>query len=133
MAVTGSKKALSREHEEYVALQYGARRSPSSGAAVTDLGDVKGSDILFECKGKFGERTGENPVRSTLVKQFEKVADEAWQGGRTPAMALRFYMPESVLANNEGFVDLVVRLLDDDVADYEEAFIQGERTGRNAD
>lgn len=114
MAVKGSKKALSQEHEEYIAARYGGRRSPSSGAAFTDLGDVRGSDMLVECKGQFGERAGAKPVRSTLVNQFEKIADEAWQGDRTPAMALRFYVPDSPLADNLGYVDLIVKLLEDD-------------------
>lgn len=84
---------------------------------MTDLGDVKYPGYLIECKAQFGERTGHTKVRSTLVSQFEKAADEAWQGDRTPAMALRFYMPESTLADNKGFVDLIVRLLEDDLAD----------------
>lgn len=117
MAVKGSKKDLSKEHEEYVAVRYGGRRSPSSGAAFTDLGDVRVPEMLVECKGKFGERTGDKPVRSTLVTHFEKIADEAWQGDRIPAMALRFYMPESPLANNLGYVDLIVKLLEDDLGD----------------
>lgn len=118
MAVKGSKKDLSIEHEEYVAARYGGRRSPSSGAAFTDLGDVRrGVDLLIECKGEFGERTGKKPVRSTLVSYFEKIADEAWQGDRIPAIALRFFMPDSPLANNLGYVDLIVKLLEDDLDD----------------
>lgn len=117
MASQGSKKALAVEHEEYVAARYGGRRSPSSGAAFTDIGDVRGVDLLIECKGTFGTRTGAKPVRSTLVNHFEKIADEAWQGDRTPALALRFYMPESPLANNMGYVDLVVKRLEDDCGD----------------
>lgn len=131
MAVTGSKKALSKEHEEYVASRYGGRRSPSSGAAFTDIGDVRGADLLFECKGKFGIRTGEKPVRSTLVTQFEKVADEAWQSSHTPAMALRFYMPDSPLANNLGYVDLVLKLLEDDLSLSEDAYQAGREDEQN--
>lgn len=117
MAVKGSKKDLSQEHEEYVAARYGGRRSPSSGAAFTDLGDVRDGEgeFLFECKGKFGEKIGKSKVRSTLVTQFEKIADEAWQGSRTPIVALRFFMPESPLADNYGYIDLVVKLLSDDI------------------
>lgn len=117
MAKRGSTKALSIEQEEHVAKLYGGRRSASSGASPTDLGDVRveAEDTLFECKGTFGELTGKNPCRSTLVTQFEKVADEAWQGGKEPAMALRFYMPDSPLADKRtGMVDLSVRLLRDD-------------------
>lgn len=116
MARKGTKKALSVEQEEFVAQKYGAVRSKSSGAADTDAGDVRSvyHDTLFECKGKFGERCGETPVRSTLVKDFEKIWDEAHAEGREPAMALRFYMPESPLANSDGWVDFTVRLLEDD-------------------
>lgn len=116
MAKRGSKKQLSVEQEDYVAAQYGGKRSASSGASVTDQGDVRvlSSDTLFECKGKFGERTGEKPVRSTLLKEFEKIADEAWAEGKDPAMALRFYKPDSILADSKGYVDLTVRLLADD-------------------
>ena len=117
MAPRGSKKALSVEQEEYVAAQYGGKRSRSSGASDTDKGDVKLDDglTMFECKGKFGERTGEKPVSSTLLKEFEKLADEAYANSREPAMALRFYKPDSPLANYQGYVDLTVRLLEDDV------------------
>lgn len=109
------KKKLSVEQEEFVAKKYGGRRSPSSGAAITDLGDVRTSSALWECKGKFGERTGEKPVRSTLVNQMAKVADEAWQEGKEPAIALRFYMPGHILADTKGYVDLVVRRMCDDI------------------
>lgn len=116
MTLPGIKKKLSREHEEYVARKYAGRRSPSSGASPTDLGDARNVQTLIECKGQFGERTGNKPVRSTILTQFEKIADEAWSGGRDPLLALRFYKPDSPCANNEGYVDLVVRLLEDDVA-----------------
>lgn len=132
MAVRGSKKQLSQEHEDYVAGRYGGRRSPSSGAAWTDLGDVKHEGYLVECKGQFGERAGENPVRSTLLAQFEKVFDEAAQGDRIPAVALRFYKPESALANNDGFVDLIVKTMDDDIFGLVEARARGTAEGAKA-
>lgn len=119
MATRGSKKQLSIEHEEFVARKYKGKRSNSSGAADTDQGDVRTDSMLFECKGKFGIRTGQKPVRSTLVTQMEKVADEAWGEGKEPALALRFYMPESPLSDNQGFVDFSVRLLRDDVVIHE--------------
>lgn len=116
MAPRGSKKALSEEHEHSVAARYEGKRSRSSGAAPTDQGDVRvKSDFLIECKGQFGERTGDKPVRSTLVGQMEKIASEAYEEGKDPIIALRFYMPDSPLANNLGYVDLVVKLLEDDV------------------
>lgn len=117
MAPQGSKKALSEEHENYVASKYGGKRSRSSGGAVTDQGDVRVIDQLIECKATFGERLGKKPARSTLVRQMEKVADEAWSESKSPAIALRYYMPGSPLANNYGYVDLIVKLLEDDLAD----------------
>lgn len=111
-------KALSIQHEEFVAYEYAGSRSNSSGGAAHDQGDVRIKDThtLFECKGKFGERLDAKPVRSTLVKQMEKVADEAWAESRDPAIALRFYMPDSSLADGQGYVDFAVRLLRDDAA-----------------
>jgi hypothetical protein len=113
------KKKLSKEHEEFVARWVDGRRSPSSGASVTDKGDVKTDglpvDLVFECKGKFGERTGQTKVKSVLVNQMEKVADEAWSEDKDPAIALRFYMPDSTLADSKGYVDLIVFRM----ADYE--------------
>lgn len=99
-----------------MAVLYRGRRSPSSGASDTDAGDVRvvSDETLFECKGKWGERVGAKPVRSTLVGQMEKVADEAWSEGREPAIALRFWLPDSPLADRFGWVDLAVRLLNDD-------------------
>lgn len=116
MAKSGTRKALSIEHENIVARAYGGSRSATSGAAVVDEGDVRVSAdrTLFECKGKFGERLGQSPVRSTILSQFEKVADEAFSVLMEPALALRFYAPESPLADTHGYVDLVVRLLGDD-------------------
>lgn len=113
MSKRGTTKALSIKHEDSVARAYGGVRSPSSGAAITDAGDVRveDQDTLFECK-----YTGspEKPARSTLVTRMEKIADEAWAESKEPALALRFYMPESPLAGPEGWVDLSVRLLNDD-------------------
>lgn len=116
MASKGSRKELSVRQESVVAAHYRGRRSSSSGGAITDEGDVRviTASLLFECKGKFGELTGQTPVRSSLLKQFEKVADEAYAIGYQPAMALRFYAPGSFLADSHGFVDLAVHLLEDD-------------------
>mgnify|MGYP006893270111 CR=1 FL=1 len=109
------RKKLSTEHEQHVASFLGGRRSRSSGASDTDKGDVITDDQMIECKGKFGKRIGEKEVRSTLVKQMEKAADEAWANGKDPAIALRFFMPDSVLADNSGYVDLFVTRLSDEV------------------
>lgn len=114
MAKRGSTKALSVEHEECIAEDYRGVRSKSSGASDTDQGDVRLTHSLIECK-----YTGSpaSPLKQTpkLVKEFEKVALEAWSEGRDPLMALRFYLPQSPLADNDGWVDLAVRLVKDDV------------------
>lgn len=117
MATRGTKKELSVRHEDHIASVYGGRRSKSSGAAVTDEGDVyvAGEGTLFECKGQFGELAGNGPVRSTLLTQFTKVAREATDLLSEPAMALRFYAPKNILADGDGWVDLTVRLTADDV------------------
>lgn len=116
MAKRGSKKELSVRHENAVAATYDGTRSKSSGGAVTDEGDVRviSDNTLFECKGRFGGLAGAKPVRSTLLRQFEKIADEAFSVNKEPALALRFYAPESFLADANGWVDLTVRLMDDD-------------------
>lgn len=111
MAKRGSVKALSVEQEEHIARLYGGRRSASSGAADNDSGDVRASDHLFECKLTGGPG---RPAKSTLLKQFEKVAQEAYAEGKDPVVALRFYSPDSPLANPKGWVDLVVRLAEED-------------------
>lgn len=119
MATRGSSKALSVEQEEHVAKTYGGRRSPSSGGADTDQGDVRTKDALIECKltGRPGK-----PAKSTLLKQFEKIAEEAYSEGREPLLAYRFFAPASPLSNRNGWVDLVVRLLPDDALLVEKAW-----------
>lgn len=110
-----TKKQLSRLHEEWIASQYGGQRSPSSGASDTDKGDVRiaSSKTIFECK-MTGEPGGDSK-RTTLLRQMEKVADEAWAEGKEPAVALRFFCPDSPLADVFGWVDLTVRLTVNDV------------------
>lgn len=117
MAPRGSKKELSQRHERYIACVYGGRVSPSSGGAVTDEGDVyiASENVLVECKAQFGELVGNKPVRATLLKQFAKVAMEATDKQAEPVMALRYYAPDSFIADDEGWVDLTVRLTADDV------------------
>ena len=104
MARKGTNKARSIEHEEFIAKCYEGKRSPSSGAADHD-----------ECK-----TTGdaEKPAKATLLTRMEKIADEAWAAGLEPALALRFYKPDSRLADSKGFVDLVVRRVADDTESY---------------
>lgn len=104
---------LPKDHEEFIANLYGGKRSASSGASITDKGDVTShpTNTLFECK-----MTGQpgHIRKTTLTRRMEKIADEAWEVGMEPALALRFFNPNSPLSNREGWVDLTVRLSADD-------------------
>jgi hypothetical protein len=111
MAVRGSTKAHSVTQEEFIADAYDGKRSASSGAADNDQGDVRAARQLFECKVTGGPG---KPKTSKLLQDMEKVAEEAWSEGREPVVALRFFNPESKLANSDGWVDLTVRLMSDD-------------------
>jgi hypothetical protein len=93
---------------------YNGTRSKSSGAAVHDAGDVRLDSSLVECKytGSPGEPLKRMPK---LVKEFEKIANEAWAEGYDPVMALRFYAPKSSLSRNDGWIDFIVRLVEDDI------------------
>jgi hypothetical protein len=106
MATRGSKKDLSRRHEDYIAQVYEGKRSKSSGAAVTDSGDVRTHSELFECKM--------TKIPSKFLKDFEKVALEARAEGKDPVLCYREYAPDSPLANHEGWVDITMRLTTDD-------------------
>lgn len=113
MAKRGSPKARSVEHETFIARLYSGHRSRSSGAADTDAGDVrvKVEGTLFECK-----TTGEpgKPKSTKIIKEMEKIRLEAYEEGREPALALRYFNPDSSLADINGYVDLVVRLAHED-------------------
>lgn len=114
MAKRGSTKALSVEHEDSTARAYRGVRSPSSGGATSDQGDVRTTHELIECKHR---GTYDKPARSASIKldDLEKIADEAWSELREPVIALRIYCPDSLLADKDGNVDLIVRLRDEDV------------------
>jgi hypothetical protein len=112
VAQRGTIKRYSVEHEEFIARKFFGSRQLSSGAIAGDEGDVRTPTHLIECK-----MTG-NPAkplskRPTLLGQFEKIADEAHMDGRRPMMALRYFAPDSPLADREGWVDLIVRRIDD--------------------
>jgi hypothetical protein len=110
------KKKLSREHEEFVANAYGGKRSRSSGASDSDKGDVRTDDTLFECKLTGGPGETSKIRRSTILKEMEKIADEAWAEGRSPALCLRYFAPDSPFASKvTGWVDFTVRLMGDDI------------------
>src|ERR1700691_5999808 len=130
MARRGSTKDLSVKHEDFIAQLYGGERSQSSGAAATDQGDVRLCASLVECKYTGSPAT---PLKSKpkLVKEFEKITVEAWSEGRDPLMALRFYCPDSPLANPGRWVDFSVRLVSDDAA-RELAYVNWEESDAKA-
>ena len=53
-------------------------------------------------------------TKPKVLKEFEKIAEEAYAEGREPALALRYYEPTSILADVDGWVDLIVRTVGDD-------------------
>lgn len=122
MAIRGSTKGLSVVQEDHIAALYRGRRSPSSGAADTDAGDVRCAKLLIECKMTGSPAKPKNPPR--WVKDFEKIAREAYSEGRDPMMAFRFFDPASILSGPDGYIDLVVRRANEDALrerDYAEA------------
>lgn len=109
MAKRGSNKWKSVQQEEFIANLYSGTRSPSSGAADTDQGDVRTTHSLIECKVTGSPGVEPRPKTPRFVKWLEKVALEAWSEGREPALALRYFDPDSPLATPDGWVDVVVR------------------------
>lgn len=68
----------SKKQENKVANSLGMKRTANSGATMFDKGDVKGDDILIECK------TLTEPRKShTLKKEWlEKNREEAYSRGK---------------------------------------------------
>jgi hypothetical protein len=124
MARRGPSKRLSVDHENYIANLFDGVRSKSSGAAVTDPGDVRceAAGKLIECKltGSVGK-----PAKSISVQLnvLEKIAKEAWEHSMQPALALRIVHPGHLLADKDGNIDLIVHLMSDYVE--ENATCQG--------
>jgi hypothetical protein len=105
------------DHEEFIAKSYGGTRTKGSGAGIKEKGDVRieATDELVECKlqGEPGKAR-----RSRIVTLLEKVADEAYEEGFDPMLALRYFNPDSTLANADGYVDVTIRLTHDDARRY---------------
>ncbi len=97
-----------------MAQMYGGRVSPSSGAAVTDEGDVHTKYELIECKHT-GAPTKPAQSISVNLRVLEKIVDEARETGKVPGLALRMYNPDSGLADRDGMIDIMVRLMPDDL------------------
>lgn len=111
MASRGSNKELSVRQEDFIAKLFDGRRSKTSGAAPTDPGDVRCDRLLIECKMQTPTSQAKPPA---WLKQFEKIAQEAWEHSLEPMMAFRWYVPDSPLAGPDGWVDLTVRMAVDD-------------------
>lgn len=112
MAKRGTSKRKSVDQENWIASRYNGVRSASSGAALVDQGDVRTSLELIECKCMGNP---EKPIkRPGFAKDMEKITEEAWSEGRAPALAIRWYEPDSILADRDGWCDVIVRRVADD-------------------
>src|SRR5665213_953037 len=120
MASKVSAKYLSVQQEDYVAKMFDGRRSKSSGAAEHDAGDVRCQHLLIECKVRMPQANVVKPL-PRFVQQLETIAEEAWESGKDPMLALRYYSPHSLLGNADGWVDVVV-MLAADAASREEQY-----------
>jgi hypothetical protein len=109
MAKRGSSKWFSEQHERFIAKRHRGTRSPSSGAAISDQGDIRTGKYLIECKHR-GSYT--RPAKSIPIDldTLEKICREAWSEGKNPMLALRMYNPDSMLSDKDGMIDLIVRL-----------------------
>ena len=119
MAAKGTAKRFSVEQEDAMAKLFDGKRSRSSGAAEHDAGDVRCELLLIECKVRM-------PVSKPMpkfVQQLETIAKEAWESGKDPMLALRYYFPTSPLAGPDGWVDIVV-MPADQAADREERYVK---------
>lgn len=114
MAIRGSSKRRSIDHENYIANLYKGRRSKSSGASDHDPGDVRTEKYLIECK--MTGTPGKEKKLPRFVQQLEKVCEEAYQEGKIPILALRYFAPESILSDRQGWIDLEVRKAVDGVS-----------------
>lgn len=108
-----------QDHERFIERVYGGQRTKGSGSTVAHKGDVRISTAseLVECKL---QGNPESPRRTRLVKQLEKVANEAYEEGLDPVLAWRIFDPSSELANLDGYVDVAIRLVRDDARRSEE-------------
>lgn len=120
MARRGSTKRLSVDQEDLVARLYGGSRSPSSGAAAHDGGDIRLEEHLAECKLKGGPGNPVDPL-PVFVRDLEKVVDEAAQEGKDAFLIRSYYAPTSNLSDHTGWIHLAIRQMDLDVADFLEA------------
>jgi hypothetical protein len=73
-----ANRFFSKRQEDKVANTLGMKRTANSGATTFDKGDVKGDDILIECK------TMTRPQKSHNLKKewLEKNQEEAFSRGK---------------------------------------------------
>jgi hypothetical protein len=104
---------VSDDHEKWIAKHFGGTQTKGSGNTVGHKGDVKiaTDSELVECKA---QEPTEKPRKPRIVKELEKVADEAYEEGLDPVLAHRYFCPSSPLARVDGYVDVVIRLAKDD-------------------
>jgi hypothetical protein len=95
------------QQEDYIAKLFDGKRSASSGAAEHDAGDVRCEYLLIECKVRMPSPTVSRP-KPQFIQQLEKVAKEAYESGKDPALALRYFDDKSPLAGPDGWIDVVV-------------------------
>lgn len=114
MAKRGTVKHRSVEQEDFIAREYGGFRSTTSGAH--DGNDVCTRMDYIECKFEGGPGEKESTGYRVKITELEKIANAAYAASRNPVMAIRLYAPESFLSDEDGNVDIVVRLLSNDVA-----------------
>jgi hypothetical protein len=108
MARQGTAKFYSVQQEDYMAKLFDGKRSASSGAAEHDAGDVRCEYLLIECKVKMPKPTAVSQPKPQFIRQLETVAKEAYETGKDPALALRFFDSSSPLAGPDGWIDVVV-------------------------
>lgn len=121
MAGRGTAKARADAHEIWIAHKYDGTRTKNSGAGVGEKGDVRTQYTLIECK--CAGSPGEKPIRKpALIRELEKITNEAHSAGKDPVLALRYFLPDSPLANRDGWVDVAIRSVEDDI----EANIDGD-------
>lgn len=115
MAKRGTNKRKSVDQENYIASLYNGVVSPSSGAANNDSGDVRAYFDLIECKvtGGPGEEF-KSPLSKKIRDEFVKITKDAYAEGKEPVLALRWFEPDSILADPQGWVDLVIRRAGED-------------------
>lgn len=110
MASKGTKKRASEDQEKWIEYVYDGHRSVSSGASAKDRGDVRTGLSMIECK------TTEREMPKWILDPLEKIVQEAYAENLVPALAMRFYNPDSILSDGRGNIDIVIRRVGDDSA-----------------